>query len=83
MSESDRRERTRFIRDEPVFWLVALYAAAFLGCSVMSDLWVYFEGSATFGAFRYWFPMGLAVQTWFGLRGWAQRVLVDHGGAET
>jgi hypothetical protein len=75
MSEHQHRGRAELIRDEPVFWLVMLYAVSFLACSIATDLWDLATGDATKEHFRYLFSLMLALPTWRYMKSWANRVL--------
>jgi hypothetical protein len=78
MNEQQRRSRAELIREEPVLWLLILYAATFLGTSAASDIWAIFTGDATRGTARYLLPLAIAFGVWIGLRSWAGSVLTDR-----
>jgi len=77
MTNLQRMQRASFVREQPLLWLVLLYAAAFLGCAVANDvqrIWGT-AGLSTLG--RYVVPVVLAFPAWLGLRRWSRHVVPD------
>jgi hypothetical protein len=73
MTEQQCQQRAAFIREQPGLWLFLMYAGAFVGCAVATDvLWLAGDASPSHMA-RYLLPLAIALPVWVGLRCWARR----------
>ncbi len=80
MTEQQRQQRAAFIREQPVLWLLLIYATAFLAGSVAIDgmrlLW---DVAPSSGVQRYLLPLVIVLPQWLGMWGWARRMVSGPG----
>ncbi len=74
MTEEERQRRIALFQQQPLLWVLLLYATTFFGCAVAIDLLRLGGASPPSQFARYALPLVVVLPAWLAMRSGARRV---------